>query len=95
MKTSIVAVALVLVASAQACLKTCEYSGMDGKNCLYTCKQACESIPASEAAGNFLAALQAKGYSCNFNGSTGVKCDSTKANFGACTGHYWQCGAGC
>ncbi|KAG0041511.1 hypothetical protein BGZ83_001702 [Gryganskiella cystojenkinii] len=94
MKTSIIVLALTFVASAQACLQTCTYSKQDSKTCYYTCTQACQSIPATEAATSFLGALNAKGYGCDKSGSTGVRCPKT-SNLGACTGHYWTCGSGC
>ncbi|KAG0041512.1 hypothetical protein BGZ83_001703, partial [Gryganskiella cystojenkinii] len=90
------AIALILAAtSAQACVQTCFYKSADSTNCYYTCTQACDSITAHEAAGNFLGALQAKSYNCDYNGVDGVKCAKNSPGFGACSGHKWNCGKGC
>ncbi|GJJ79106.1 hypothetical protein EMPS_11465 [Entomortierella parvispora] len=94
MKTSAVAIALVLAASAQACVRTCEYTNDANGRCYYYCSNSCTSITAHSAASNFLAALQAKGYDCDWNGVQGVSCAQT-SKFGACSGHYWMCGSGC
>ncbi|KAG0043090.1 hypothetical protein BGZ83_011835, partial [Gryganskiella cystojenkinii] len=92
--TSAVAVALVLAASAQACVKNCEYTNVDNTYCYYYCSNTCSSISAHSAATSFLGALQSKGYNCDFNGVQGVRCKKG-GNFGACAGHYWECGSGC
>lgn len=93
--TTAVALTIALAGTTLACRRTCTAVSEDNSHCNYSCTHVCESISATEARTNFLAALRAAGYDCRATGATGVVCRKGGSFGDNCYDHYWTCGSGC